>query len=229
VPFKQSVVSIFACSVLLFAGSAGATVTFVIDSEASSLGIVNAEFNKIPPTFQTTLEPVSGDDWIRSLSGTFMADGTTGALESANIQIDDTTPLAGDQYRLDSRGNPRDVGDIVLSALAFSVDIAGNATFTAGTIDFDLSLGDTRISSPMPFSLVGVTATTTNMGDTVFIGSHITIPIVLEFVDIQVFTNGAISFSLAGTIEGTVVPEPSTALTLTLGLAALATCRPRRS
>ena len=148
---------------------------------------------------------------------------------SANIQIDATMPLAGDQYRLDSRGNPRDVGDIVLSALAFSVDIAGNATFTAGTIDFDLSLGDVRISSPTPFSLVGVTATTTNMGQAIFNGSQITIPILLSFEDIQVFTNGAISFSLSGTIQGTVVPEPSTALTLTLGLAALAACRSRRS
>jgi len=229
VPFKRSLVSILACSVLLCAGSAGATLTFVVDSDASSLGVVSAEFNKIPPTFQTTLEPVSGDDWIRSLSGTFMADGTTGALESANIQIDATMPLAGDQYRLDSRGNPRDVGDIVLSALAFSVDIAGNATFTAGTIDFDLSLGDVRISSPTPFSLVGVTATTTNLGTPVINGSQITIPILLEFEDIQVFTNGAISFGLAGTIQGTVVPEPSTALTLTLGLAALAAYRPRRS
>ena len=106
-PFPRTLSLAVLSSLVLWTGSAGATLTYVVDSAASSLGVVNAEFNKIPPTFQTTLEPVAPDDWVRLLGGTFTADETTGALETADIQIFGD-PLAGDQILLDNRGNPED-------------------------------------------------------------------------------------------------------------------------
>ena len=92
-----------------------------------------------------------------------------------------------------------------LMDLGVDVDALGAVILSAGFIDFDLSLGSTRVSSPVAISLLGVTSPTMNTGGPAMItdmGSHIelVLPIALAFDDILVIHGGVLSPSLLGVV-----------------------------
>ena len=175
------------------------------------------------------LEPSPGTDWVRSVSGTLILDDF-GALVEANLQLLGA-PLAADQIRLDSLGRPRDLGDLTLTAMAVSIDGSGFADMTGGTVEFDLSLGSLRVSSPFPFSLASccAQALATNTGGAPIVtplpgGAVALLPVLITFDDLTVISGGATSFVVFGVIQATEVPEVSTFTMLTVGLLALVGC-----
>jgi hypothetical protein len=99
---------------------------------------------------------------------------------------------------------------------------------TGGTVEFDLSLGSSRVSSPFPFSLAGccAQAQTMNTGGAPIVtplpgGAVAVLPVQIAFEDLTVIAGGATSFVLSGVIQATEVPEPSTFTMLTVSLLAL--------
>lgn len=213
---------------LLGAGSASATTLFTIDPAASTLTVMNASFINVPTlSFPTTIEPVAGSDFARSLAGSVMADATSGALESADLQVLGAA-LEGDQILIDRRGNGRDVGDLTLMALGIDVDAGGIATFDAGFLDFDVSLGSFRVRSPAPLSLVGVHTAAQNLAGPPTVTRNgnrveLDLPISLSFDQVTVIQGGSLSMDLVGSIHAVaIVPEPSTSLLVATGLTGLA-------
>ncbi len=220
---------------LLAAGSATASQIFTVDPTSSSLTIVSATFENSPTrTYSTTVQPMPGSNFVRSLGGTVTADPVTGALESAELLVlgDD---IMGDQIMIDRRGNSRDVGDIILMALGINLDTLGNAIFAAGMIDFDLALGSFRSSSTAPLSLIGVTTPAMNTGGSPSVTNspgliELDIPIAFLFDQITVIEGGTLSLELVGTIHATAVPEPSSGLLVAAGIVGLVLLgRDRRS
>ena len=215
------------------AGTAQATTLFTIDSTQSTLSVESASFFALTPsgTFNTTLDPNGLSNFIRPLSGTVVADAVTGDVESLDLLVLGD-PLVADQIRLDSRGNPRDIGDFSLANFGVAVD-ALSAVFTAGMIEFDLSLGAARVSSVSPISIAGVSTPAVNIGGPVTVmqdGLVVTlvIPVEFTFADVLVIQGGELTISLAGTIAATtVIPEPTTAVLVALGLFTIALDRRR--
>lgn len=217
----------------LTAAPAEAATMFTIERSSSILAVTNATFQTtaVPP-FVTDIVPAAPNTFARLVDGTVVADPTTGAIASADLVVFGF-PFMGDQIRLDSRGNPRDLGDFLLGGLTLGIDDLGNATITGGSIEYDLSKGSSRIVTTNPIDLVGDAAGFANTGgppvfDMVGGLDRVSVPVLVDFVDLPAVPGGTVSFTISGTIVA-VVPEPGTAGLLGLGLGTLGWLGRRRT
>jgi hypothetical protein len=134
---------------------------------------------------------------------------------------------------VDRRGNLREVGDYSFSGVGFSVDEMTIATLTSGLLDFDLSLGSFRVSSPEPIDLAGVVSPMFDLGFPAIItgpeGSRqLTQLFVISFEDVTVISGGIANFSFSGMIVANEIPEPSVSLLVVASLMGVGYAQHRR-
>ncbi len=219
----------FAISLPSLAGAA----TFVIDPVESQLTVSAALFHSPDRSFVSDIGPVAGTDFTRQVGGTLEADAGTGVVMAGSVQaLGDL--LDADQL-IFSRGMGgyfRDIGDFTLAGLGVSFDALGNATISSGMITYDVTTGSTRVRSTTPQSIAGAGAAFANVGGPPSLEDvggvlRLTLPVLVNLVDVPVIDGGQTSFTLSGQIV-VEVPEPGTGVLAGLGLVVLAAGRRRR-
>ncbi len=212
------------------AAPAMAGVSYVIDSVQSQISIGSATFQTTSgPAFVTDLVPVAPDTLSRSVSGTVLADPTNATVEGATLVVGGA-PLVADQVLDNAAGMAIDLGDVVLTGLALTIDDTNTATISSGVVDYSVSLGSARNTTSIPRDLSGDASAFANTGGPpVFTMSggveQVMIPILVDIVDLPALPGASVSF----TISGTVVPEPATGTALVAGLASLLWVARRKS